>query len=236
MGLLDLPAHERPRERLLSGGAGAVREDELLAIVLGTGRGSGEDALGLACRVLREGGGLPGLASASVGTLVAMDGVGPVKATRIAAAFELGRRCPGTAPTVGAGLAAPVSSDCSSPAAPPWQAAALAMRAQVAIGERALLAFRERDADAPVTLALGEALGPTTRAGSVLSRLITSPGTGNWWVVALRSGGPPQRKEREAAQRIAAAAHLVGLPFGGVVMMAGQRSHHLASASDGGPA
>lgn len=224
MRLMEMPAADRPRERMLAHGVGGVGEAELLAVVLGTGRGSGEDALGLAERLLREGGGLASLAGASLDGLRALGGVGPVKATRIAAAFELGRRGRGSPPPE----RLPVPT--GAPAVPLWQQVADAMRGQVAIGERALLAVRADQTQTPLTLALGDALGPNTRAGSVLARLLSSPGEGPWWLIGVRPGGPPQKKEREAAERIAAAARLVDLPLARVVLIAGNHAWPLNEA------
>ncbi len=87
----ELPANERPRERLERLGAGALTTAELLAIVLRTGSAR-EDVLAVAARLLAEHGGLRGLASADLPTLGEIHGLGPAKATTIAALFELGRR------------------------------------------------------------------------------------------------------------------------------------------------
>lgn len=234
MRLMEMPASERPRERMLTLGTSAVQDAELLAVVLGTGRGSGEDALGLAQRLLRENGGLAHLARADLPALVGLDGVGPVKATRIAAAFELGRRGEGLKPP---GDAPPPPSPAAPPAEAPqplWRQVAEAMRGQVAIGERALLAFRIERPESPVTLALGSALGSDTRAGAVLARLLAVPGEGAWWLVGVRPGGAPQKREIEAAERILAAARLVDLPFAGVVIAGGTRAWPVAGVDDAG--
>ncbi|MDP6605150.1 MAG: DNA repair protein RadC [Dehalococcoidia bacterium] len=87
----ELPANERPRERLERLGAGALTTAELLAILLRTGT-SREDVLQVAARLLSEHGGLRGIASADVATLSGSHGLGGAKATTISAAFELGRR------------------------------------------------------------------------------------------------------------------------------------------------
>jgi DNA repair protein RadC len=229
MRLMEMPAAERPRERMLNLGTAAVQDAELLAVVLGTGRGSGEDALGLAHRLLRENGGLAQLARADLGVLVGLDGVGPVKATRIAAAFELGRRGDGPKPPAETSPPTP----CEAPQ-PLWRQVAEAMRGQVAIGERALLAFRVERPESPVTLALGSALGSDTRAGAVLARLLSVPGEGAWWLVGVRPGGPPQKREIEAAERILAAARLVDLPFAGVVIAGGTRAWPVAGVAESG--
>ena len=87
----DLPAGERPRERLQRLGPQALTTAELLAILLRTGSAA-EDVLLLASRVLRERRGLRGLAGADPPTLAGVHGLGTAKASTIAAAFELGRR------------------------------------------------------------------------------------------------------------------------------------------------
>lgn len=87
----ELPAEERPRERLLHLGPQSLTTAELLAILLRTGS-SREGVLAIASRLLREHGGLRGLAAADLATLSSEHGMGSAKATTIAAAFELGRR------------------------------------------------------------------------------------------------------------------------------------------------
>jgi DNA repair protein RadC len=87
----DLPATERPRERLRDHGPGALSTGELLAIVLRTGT-SRESVLALASRLLSRHSGLVGLARAGFGELCQERGLGEAKAAQLEAAFELGRR------------------------------------------------------------------------------------------------------------------------------------------------
>jgi len=87
----DLPAGERPRERLARAGEGALSTTELLAIILRTGVG-GESVLDMARRLLSQYGGLPGLARASYDELKAEKGLGEAKTAQLKAALELGRR------------------------------------------------------------------------------------------------------------------------------------------------
>ena len=87
----ELPASERPRERLQHHGASALANSELLAIILRTGVG-GESVLSLAQRLLVRFGGLGGLARASFGALQGERGMGVAKAAQMLAAFELGKR------------------------------------------------------------------------------------------------------------------------------------------------
>lgn len=87
----ELPESDRPRERLERLGPQALTTAELLAILLNTGTAT-EDVLSLASRLLGDHAGLRGLASADMPTLQSTRGIGPAKATTVAAAFELGRR------------------------------------------------------------------------------------------------------------------------------------------------
>jgi len=87
----ELPAQERPRERLRGSGASSLSTSELLAIVLRTGMPS-ENALALATRVLARFGGLAGLSRATFGELCAEAGMGEAKVAQLKAALELGRR------------------------------------------------------------------------------------------------------------------------------------------------
>lgn len=87
----DLPIQERPRERLMLVGEGALSTAELLAIILRTGVG-GESALDIARRLLSTYDGLTGLARASFAELRAERGLGNAKTAQLKAALELGRR------------------------------------------------------------------------------------------------------------------------------------------------
>ncbi|MCS7285831.1 MAG: DNA repair protein RadC [Anaerolineae bacterium] len=87
----ELPASERPRERLKLYGASSLSTAELLAIILRTGV-EGESVLALATRLLARYGGLTGLAEADFSDLCAEKGVGEAKAAQLKAAFELGKR------------------------------------------------------------------------------------------------------------------------------------------------
>ncbi len=80
-----------PRERLRNLGPGALKTEELVAIVLRTGT-RGENVLHLAERLLRERGGLAGLARLPFSELKNIKGVGTAKAAELQAVFELGRR------------------------------------------------------------------------------------------------------------------------------------------------
>jgi DNA repair protein RadC len=90
----DLPAEERPRERLAQYGAAQLSNAELLAIIWRTGSSGAEreSAVAVANRALATFSGLAGLARASLPELRQLRGIGPVKAIELSAAIELGRR------------------------------------------------------------------------------------------------------------------------------------------------
>jgi len=73
----DLPANERPRERLLKLGSEALSAQEVLALILGRGV-KGESVIDTSHKLIRRFGSLKG--------------VGPAKAAQIKAALELSRR------------------------------------------------------------------------------------------------------------------------------------------------
>lgn len=87
----DIPEEDRPRERLLRLGAGALSDAELLAIFINTGI-KGENALQVGQRLLKEQGSLRNLSRIEAVELSQMKALGPAKAAHLAAAFELGRR------------------------------------------------------------------------------------------------------------------------------------------------
>ena len=87
----DLPASERPRERLQKFGAEALSAQEILALILGRGI-SGESVMVTAQRLLSQFGSIKGIAGASLEELASIRGIGLAKAAQIRAAFELTSR------------------------------------------------------------------------------------------------------------------------------------------------
>ncbi|MBQ4480609.1 MAG: DNA repair protein RadC [Victivallales bacterium] len=90
--IMDMPAQERPRERLMRLGAMALSDRELLAILLRTGK-QGDSALTLADQVLAHfQGELRRLAFAVPEEFQQVSGIGEAKAITLVAACELARR------------------------------------------------------------------------------------------------------------------------------------------------
>lgn len=94
----DLPASERPRDRLMMHGAKSLSTSELLSILLGSGQGAGGlSAVGLGQHILQklsesQRDPLEVLRDITVEELMSIPGVGAAKATTILAAIELGKR------------------------------------------------------------------------------------------------------------------------------------------------
>ena len=93
--IADLPMDERPRERLFLRGASTLSNSELLALLLGSGT-RGRNAIQLARELLANG--LAALSKWEPTQLSAIRGVGPAKASRLIAAFELVLRLGGDEP------------------------------------------------------------------------------------------------------------------------------------------
>lgn len=91
MHIRDWPAAERPREKLIARGPGALSEAELLAVLLRHGH-RGASAIDLARTLLTGFGSLRGLLSASLAELSRHRGVGPTRWAELQAALELARR------------------------------------------------------------------------------------------------------------------------------------------------
>lgn len=85
------PPSDRPRERLYGLGPAALADAELLALQLGSGA-PGRSAVDLAREMLAAYGSLAEVATREPDELARHRGVGPAKAARLAAAFELSRR------------------------------------------------------------------------------------------------------------------------------------------------
>ncbi len=88
--ILDLPAHLRPREKLLALGVDNLKDKELLAILLRTGR-KGKSAVEIADEILKKHE-LKKILQAGVDDLKKIKGLGGDKIATILAAFELAKR------------------------------------------------------------------------------------------------------------------------------------------------
>jgi DNA repair protein RadC len=88
----DLPADQRPREKLLARGAGSLADAELLALLLRTGY-KGQGVLALANAVLKAfDNSYTRLLHATPADLATIKGLGPAKRAELLAVIEMARR------------------------------------------------------------------------------------------------------------------------------------------------
>lgn len=92
LNLKEWAEEDRPREKMLSKGAGVLSDAELLAILIGSGN-TQETAVELTRRILVScNNNLNELGKKSISDLCAFCGIGTAKAVSITAALELGKR------------------------------------------------------------------------------------------------------------------------------------------------
>jgi DNA repair protein RadC len=91
MAITDWPEGERPREKLLSKGPGALSDAELLAIFLRVGV-TGKSAVDLARELLARFGTLSKLFAADLADFSQMHGMGPAKFAQLMAVMEMAKR------------------------------------------------------------------------------------------------------------------------------------------------
>nr|WP_027955257.1 DNA repair protein RadC [Halobacillus kuroshimensis] len=87
----DVPKQDRPRERLIELGPAHLSNQELLAILLGSGTKQ-ESVMELSNRLLVHFEGMTLLKDAAIEELTAIKGIGAAKAVQLLAAVELGKR------------------------------------------------------------------------------------------------------------------------------------------------
>ena len=90
-GIKSWPADDRPREKLLKKGAGALSHSELLAILLRTGV-AGVSAIDLARQIIEKFGTFRNMSHTDMRDWKEFKGLGPAKIAQIQAALEIGRR------------------------------------------------------------------------------------------------------------------------------------------------
>ena len=92
ISIKDWADDDKPREKLLIKGKGALSDAELIAILIASGNRD-ESAVELSKRILQSlGNNLNSLAKLSVNDLIKFKGIGEAKAISIIASLELGRR------------------------------------------------------------------------------------------------------------------------------------------------
>jgi DNA repair protein RadC len=89
--IMDMPNDDRPREKLAKLGPSALDNAELMALFISTGT-RGRSAIDIGRSLLHKYGSMGALGGLPVGELAKEHGLGLAKASKLAAAFELGTR------------------------------------------------------------------------------------------------------------------------------------------------
>jgi DNA repair protein RadC len=200
----DLPDELRPRERLLRHGPHALSTSELVAVLLRTGSPT-RSAVDVASDLISRHGGLARLAAAGARELCGVDGVGPVKALNLLAAFELGRRLSALPPQRRMQLAGPADA-----------AAAVMDRLRYAETERFLVLLLNTRHE---VLDIVEVAHGGLAAAPVHPREIFKPAVreGAAAVIVAHnhpSGDPsPSRADLAITARLCRAATIIGIPM-----------------------
>ncbi len=220
-----MPGHaaaDRPRERLWALGPSALTPVELLAIVLGTG-GAGRGALDVAAGVLDLGeGSLRRLAARPGGELLRAPGLGPAKAARLLAAFELAVRLTREARPPVARIRSP--EDVCRHLAPRLR--------DLAVEEFHLLALDSQSQvlrDVLITRGLLDR--SLVHPREVFRAAIAEAAAGIIVVHNHPSGDPtPSAEDRAVTRQLVAAGHLLDLPVYDHVVIAGDQYLSFAAA------
>ena len=187
------PATATPASRLARFGAAALRDDELLAVVLG-GRTADRDA-----RALLEPSGLASLAVAGAGDLP----IGPRRAAALLAAIELGRRVASAWPVPGWRIRAPGD---------------LAERLLPAMGHlereelRSVMLNTKNSVTGMVTVYAGNLAGSSVRVGEVFREAVRRQSAAIVVVHNHPSGDPaPSAEDLRITRELAEAGRLLDI-------------------------
>ena len=200
MPIREWPESTRPRERLVARGASSLSDDELLALLIGSGTRQ-RSALLIANEVLREIGGTRSVGQADV-TRLRDAGLGQATAVRVAAACELGRRV----------IAAGADGErCDTP-----DLAAAALAPHFAHLEReslvvALLSRKHR-LTAVVPVYVGNVAGTSVRIAELFTEAVRRNASGILLAHNHPSGDPsPSADDIRTTKDAAAAGRLLGI-------------------------
>ena len=187
------PAAIAPATVLARVGAGALRDDELIALLIGGPRA------GDAARILLERGGLPALATAGITDVPAS----PRGAARLVAAVELGRRVAAAWPAAGWRIRAPAD---------------LAERLLPAMGHlereelRSVLLNTKNSVTGMVTVYVGNLAGSSVRVGEVFREAVRVQAAAMVVVHNHPSGDPsPSAEDLRITRELAEAGRLLDI-------------------------
>ncbi|MHB8917806.1 MAG: RadC family protein [Desulfocucumaceae bacterium] len=198
----DMPADQRPRERLIREGARVLSDPELLAVILRTGS-SNKSAVELATEVVSHFSGLKNLVAAGVEELSTIKGMGPVKAAQLKAALEIGRRL------------ASVSESERPTVRGPEDAAAVVMEEMRHLDREhfcALLLNTKHQVVAKETISIGTLNTSVVHPRELFKTAIKRSASAVILVHNHPSGDPtPSREDRDITRRLQEAGSIIGI-------------------------
>ena len=227
-GHSDQYALGRPRERLIKHGVETLEDEALLALILGTGLGRGEDAYVMAQRISSDLGGLSQLHLKSFDDLCQIKGLGPVKASRIISAFALSARLiplealslshlPSSADGDRAHQSRSLIKEQKTHRRVEW-----ARRQWSSEGFMALAAQDDQWEEA-VTLSLDHGLEDHRSIGLWLRRLLRTEAEGRWRVISLRHGETLSVGESEGGDLLFEGATLLSLEIEQLIVVSDEK-------------
>lgn len=217
-GELAATTRDRPRERLLACGPHALADRELLALILGSGTRH-HSVYAVAQQVVEMAGGIAPLSRATAREVSLVAGIGAARATRIVAAFELGRRA----------VERTHERDIIGRPEDVYRAVAtrfanLAQEVFVVIG----LDVRNGVVDV-VECARGSVASVEVHPREVFRPLIRMAAAGGVLAHNHPSGDPtPSHDDIELTRRMRAAGRVIGIPIIDHVVIGGQAFHSIA--------
>ena len=219
----ELPEEQRPRERLLRLGHEALRNDELLQILIGSGV-QGRDVVELSQSLL-ERYGLAGLLRAHPQELLNERGLGQATVTRILAAVAIGWRAARDERQM-AKIVHPKDV---------WELCGPELASLSHEEVRILVLNRQQNLVAPpITLYRGTAHGANVRVAEILHEVIVRQGIAFLMVHNHPSGDPtPSRADRETSKALNKAAKTMDLEFVDHVIIGGGDRPWLSLRSQG---
>ncbi len=198
----EWPVCERPRERFRTLGSSALSIAELLAIILSSGS-TGRTAIDIARDLIGRFKGLRKIASADVEELRGVEGVGEIKAVKVLAALELGKRMVREKSGVRVRLGSP--DEVYRYLGPALQD----MKVEVF---KVLMVNTRNDLLGELTVARGGPSSSTVHPGEVFRQAILKSASGIIIAHNHPSGDPsPSSEDRELTVRLKEAGNLLGI-------------------------
>ena len=220
--LRDLTPEDRPRERLLREGPRRLDHASLLSLLLGTGRNAHEDALMLARRLLSSFGSLQALSQAQADTLCSIRGIGPAKAARLIAMFEVLRRVSNGIDHEPPHQNVDLSASLSMLARERWDgegSLVIACPTPRALSSTSIYGAL----DDAVTLSLEGDLSDATQYRHWLARLLVENPERSWCLISLRPLDELRSAEQTHLHHLIAGAHLLQLELDWIIVSSRDR-------------